>query len=94
MKEIKNINGLYELKGLYDIREKEIEEQLENMAGKQSKQQSNTISQIINLRYINTEIILLPDRIFTIVQTKLLPSRNINYHNPYLSISNPPPESV
>ena len=92
VKEIEKINGQYKLKGLYDTREKEIEEQLANMAGKQNDQQASAISKIFNLRYLNNEASSLPAKIFTIVELKLFVDYNDNYHHPYLSMTNPPPE--
>ncbi len=92
VKDVEKINGRYKLKGLYDVREKEIEEQLANMNGKENKQQSSTISKIFNLRYLNNEASNLPAKIFTFVELNLLIDHNDNYHHPYLSITNPPPE--
>jgi hypothetical protein len=92
IKEFEKINDQYALKGLYDDREKEIEEQLAKMTGNKNKEQSNMIAKLLNLRYLNKENIDIPARHYITVNRRFILYNSNDYHLPYLSITSPPPE--
>ncbi len=92
VKEYTIFNGQYKLKGLYDDREKEIEEQLAKMTSNKNKEQSNMIAKLLNLRYLNMENIDIPASHYITVNRRFILYNSNDYHLPYLSITSPPPK--
>ena len=94
VKEFENINGQYRLKGLYDEREKEIEEQLANMTKKQNEQQEKLIGKLLKLSYVRYETDTLLNRSFSIRKKKRFTISEEIYYPPFLSVFCPPPDMI
>lgn len=94
VKEFENINGQYRLKGLYDEREKEIEEQLANMTENQNNQQEKLIGKWLKFSCIEQDIFTLSIKPFSLLKSKQPRISENIYHSPYLSITPPPPEVI
>lgn len=94
VKEFDKINGQYRLKGLYDEREKEIEEQLANMTKKQNEQQEKLIGKLLKLSYVQYETDTLLNRSFSIRKKKRFTISEEIYYPPFLSVFCPPPDMI
>jgi hypothetical protein len=94
VKEFENINGQYRLKGLYDDREREIEEQLSRMTEEQNKHQDKLIGKLFKLSYVQwDQFTLLIRSLFLPKPNRFFISEKI-YLSPYLSVFSPPPEVI
>lgn len=92
VKEFESVNGQYKLKGLYDDREKEIENQLADLAEKQKEQQGKLSGKLFKFNYVRQEkpTILIRPIIFS--QANLLIFSENIYNSPFLKVFSPPPE--
>ena len=94
VKEFENINEQYRLKGLYDDREREIEEQLSRITEEQNKHQDKLIGKLFKLSYVQwDQFTLLIKSLFLPKPNRFLISEKI-YLSPYLSVFSPPPEVI
>jgi len=94
VKEFENINGQYRLKGLYDDREKEIEEQLAKMTENQNKHQEKLIGKWLKFSCVEQDFFTLSIKPFSLpALTQSRISENL-YHSPCLSVISPPPEVI
>jgi len=92
IKEINKINNQYQLKGLYDDKEIEIEEQLKNINSHQNKEQKNAFTKLLQLRYLNWEDTGTPLKHFVFIKFKFPVHLESIYQIPCLSVFTPPPE--
>jgi hypothetical protein len=94
VKEFENINGKCRLKGLYDEREKEIEEQLAHMTKNNKNQQETLIGKWLKFSYVEQDIFTLSIKPFSLPRTKKPRISENIYHSPCLSVISPPPEVI
>jgi hypothetical protein len=94
VKEYQKIYGRYRLMGLYDNREKEIEEQLSIMTEKQNKHQEKLIGKLFKLSYVQGDKIALSIRPILLPKPKRFLISENTYRSPYLTFFSPPPEVI
>ena len=94
VKEYQKINGQYRLMGLYDDREKEIEEQLSIMTEKQNKHKEKLIGGLFKLSYVQEDKFALSIRPILIPKPKRFLISENTYRSPNLAVFSPPPEAI
>ena len=92
IKEIKKVNNQFQLKGLFDDEEMEIEEQLKNINSHQNKEQRNTIAKFLQLHYLNWKETDTTLKHFVFIKFKFPIHLESIYRIPHLSVFTPPPE--
>jgi len=94
VKEYEKINGQYRLMGLYDDREKEIEEQLSIMTEKQNNHQEKLIGKLFKLSYVQWDKLTLSFRLILLPKPKRFLILENTYRSPNLAVFSPPPEAI